>query len=228
MGKNCKFLTIWNEKDDGQGYKVQEWATKTSDNEAYCKACMCTIDVSQKGFQAVTQHASTTKHKKNMIAQKSVGQMRLIDTPAIGASSSSVTGTSNENPSVLQLCSVRDQTTRAELIWTMKSVASNFSASSCNDLKATFQAMFGLNTILQSFSLGRTKITYLITEALAPYFKNEQRKEIGDSYFTLLYDETTNAAGRKELHTAIRYWCESTNSVITQHLETFFYGKSQI
>ncbi|KYM96691.1 hypothetical protein ALC62_12639 [Cyphomyrmex costatus] len=87
--------------------------------------------------------------------------------------------------------------------------------------------MFGQNNALQSFSLGRTKITYLITEALAPYFKNEQRKRIEDSYFTLLYDETTNAAGRKELHIAIRYWCESMNSIVTQHLETFFIGKSR-
>lgn len=103
----------------------------------------------------------------------------------------------------------------------------NFSASSCYDLKATSQVMFGLSNALQNFSLGRTKITYLITEALAPYFKNEKRKEIGNSYFTLLYDETTNAAGRKELHTAVRYWCESTNCVVTQHLETFFIGKAR-
>lgn len=108
----------------------------------------------------------------------------------------------------------------------MKCIASNFSASSCHDLKATFQIKFGLNNALQNFSLGRTKITYLITEALAPYFKTEQRKEIGDSCFTLLYDET-NAAGKKELHTAVRYWCESTNCVVTQHLETFFIGKAR-
>lgn len=48
MGKNCKFLANWSEKDDEQGYKVREWATKaqSSDNEAYCKVCMCNIDVS--------------------------------------------------------------------------------------------------------------------------------------------------------------------------------------
>lgn len=226
MGKNCKFLASWNEKDDEQGYKIREWATKAQsrDNEAYCKVCMCNIDVSQKGFQAVTQHASTIKYRKNITAQKSVGQMRLM---SIGASSSSAAGVLNEKSSILQLYNVRDQTTRAESIWTMKSVASNFNASSCYDLKNTFQAMFGLSNAIQNFSLGRTKITYRITEALASYFKNEQRKEIGDSYFTLLYDETTNAAGRKELHTPICYWCESTNYVVTQHLETFFLGKAR-
>lgn len=229
MGKNCKFLASWNERDDLQGDKVQEWAIKaqSSNNEAYCKACRCNINVSQKGFQAITQHASTIKHRKNMTAQKSVGQMRLIATSAIGASSSSAVDVSDEVSSVVQLYSVRDQATRAELIWTMKCVASNFNASSCHDLKATFQAMFGLNNVLQNFSLERTKITYLITEALAPYFKTEQRKEVGDSCFTLLHDETTNAAGRKELHTAVRYWCESTNCVVTQHLETFFIGKAR-
>lgn len=41
-------------------------------------------------------------------------------------------------------------------------------------------------------------------------------------YFTILYDETTNKAGQKELQFEVRYWSASAKKVATQHLQTFF------
>ena len=57
------------------------------------KTYMCNIDVSQKGFQAIT-HTSTIKHRKNVIAQKSIGQMRFITTSTIKESFSLAAGVS--------------------------------------------------------------------------------------------------------------------------------------
>jgi glycosyltransferase A (GT-A) superfamily protein (DUF2064 family) len=40
----------------------------------------------------------------------------------------------------------------------------------------------------------------------------------------LIYDETTNAEGAKELQCAIRYWSDAVNEEVVQRMETFFIG----
>ena len=99
------------------------------------------------------------------------------------------------------------------------------SAASCDGLGDVFRAMFGYPAA-KDFSLGRTKLGYIITEALYPYFRKRLLEDIGSSFFTLLYDETTNAEGVKELNVMIRYWSELTEQVSCCHLETFFVGRA--
>ena len=77
------------------------------------------------------------------------------------------------------------------------------------------------NDITKLFSCSRSKVSYLITDALGPYFKELLKKDINDSCFTLLYDETTNSESKKELQVQIKYWSVG-NKVQTRHLETFF------
>ena len=42
--------------------------------------------------------------------------------------------------------------------------------------------------------------------------------------YSLQYDETTNAAGKKELQIRVKFSSEKCNMVISHHLETFFMG----
>jgi hypothetical protein len=51
----------------------------------------------------------------------------------------------------------------------------------------------------KSFSLSRTKLSYLTTEALGPYFKDIMVKDAYKSLYSILFDETTNAKNEKEL-----------------------------
>ena len=51
--------------------------------------------------------------------------------------------------------------TQAELIWTMKLAASNFSYSSCDDTPQLFQTMFPCDTS-RLFTLSRTKVSNLV------------------------------------------------------------------
>lgn len=228
MGK-CKFNEMWLERDDSAGYKVRQWGRKKNDDELFCMVCQKTININ-KGFQAVTQHAGILKHKREIETKLALNQLHLLPQ----ASSCSVSDkqcssslptlsspVSSPSCSSILLYNSRDKTTAAELIWCMKCVASDYSFSSCVGLRETFQVMFG-DSVPQDFSLGNNKAHYLVTDALAPYFKKLQIQEMEGSFFTLYYDETTNAAGVKELQTGVRYWSNKHKRIICQHLETFY------
>jgi hypothetical protein len=47
-------------------------------------------------------------------------------------------------------------------------------------------------------------------------------REVGNSYFSILYDETTNHSNKKELQVAIRFFSEERSKTVTCHLETFY------
>lgn len=149
----------WFDKNDDLGYKISMWSKKASVSEIYCNICSISISVEKKGFQAIQQHASTKKHKLNSQLKLSTQQQHLL----------AVSLQDNEKKSVLsmQSFSTRDLATKAELIWSMKTVLSNYSGSSCDGLFETFQAMFG-DSIPRKFTLGRTKLSYIINEALGP------------------------------------------------------------
>ena len=72
----------------------------------------------------------------------------------------------------MQTCSYpRQNATRAELIWKMKCVQSNYSFASCEDIVPTFKAMFPPGYSPDDhMSLGSTKVSYIVGEATGPYF----------------------------------------------------------
>ena len=60
---------------------------------------------------------------------------------------------------------------KAEILWALKSVMSHFSYNSSQDIGDVFRAMFPDSKIAQQWSCGATKLSYLITFGIAPYFK---------------------------------------------------------
>lgn len=49
---------------------------------------------------------------------------------------------------------------------------------SCEGIKDTFSAMFPMTTALDEFTLSSRKMSYLITEALGPYFKQKLLEDV--------------------------------------------------
>lgn len=207
MGK-CKFLKEWLERKDSNGCKISTWAEKQGEY-LFCKVCETKINVA-KGFHAVKQHFETPKHLNNFALQKDKNQLLF---------------SSDVSQPTIRLYSVKDSAYTAELIWCLKMVAGNVSAHFSQDIANVFRAMFPTNgAVPEQFCLNPTKMGYLISDALGPYFRKLILKEVSSSFFTLMFDETTNNAGAKELQTAIRFWSESKNEVVSHHLETFFMG----
>lgn len=187
------------------------------DDNGYCIPCENTFNIN-KGYQAVMQHVKSGKDKKNVNTKMSPLQMRL--TSSVETNTGSTTNNTENN---ILMYSVLDSTTKAELIWTLKSVIHNYSAYSADGISEVFQAMFPQN-FPKPFSLSSTKLSYLITEALGPYFKDIMIKDVQKSFYSILFDETTNSENEKELQICIRYWSEKEKEITVKHLETFVLG----
>ena len=98
----------------------------------------------------------------------------------------------SETPRTIHFYSLADNARKAELIWAMKNIFADFSFSLCDEIKEVYCSMFLTeNAVPKDFSLSHTKMSYLITDAIGPYFKNEILNDI-DSSYSLLYDKTTN------------------------------------
>lgn len=211
MGK-CKFVSTWLDKTDEDGYKIREWGKQEGSN-LVCLVCNSLTSV-EKGFNAIERHYKTDKHKKNIQLKKGTSQLHLSE-------SSSIPGSSTI-PS-LCLYNPKEAALAAELIWCMKIVACNLSVESSQGIANLFKAMFP-GAIPDQFSLNPTKVSYLITDALAPFFRELFLTEVQINFFSIQYDETTNNAGQKEFQILVRFWSESKGEVCTKHLESMYMG----
>lgn len=113
-------------KTDSNGCIVSDWARKHSDSECFCKVCTKTFSVA-KEFAALEQHVATAKHRENWLVKQGPSQLRICGEKKSNADESQPT-TSGQR---LQLFSPRDATAKAELVWVLQCIASDFPASSC-------------------------------------------------------------------------------------------------
>jgi hypothetical protein len=215
----CHFNASWLDKIDPNGYNVRERGRKQSDSEMFCTVCIKKFSI-VKGFCAVSQHAFYKRHIDQCHIKLGKSQLRLSGERPVAAELPAFI--EDPMPGTMKMYSIWDSATMAELIWVMKLIQSNFSFNSCDGLADIFKCMFPLpEAVLVYFSLGATKATYLLTEALAPYapyFKEQVVKDISGSYYSLLYDETTNSANCKELDIAVRYWSNSQSKIMTHFI----------
>ena len=129
----------------------------------------------------------------------------------------------NEEGVSLKVIANKDAAYNAELIWALKTVSADFSANSATGISEVFKKMFP-EAVPKNFCLNPTKLSYLLTDALAPYFREDVLDEARNSFYSLQFDETTNSASKKELQIRIRFWSDKKNQVISFHLESFFIG----
>lgn len=100
------------------------------------------------------------------------------------------------SPSPRSAMTLTDQVTKAEIIWALKAVDSNYSYSSCDDFVPIMQRLDPSSVVFQKMSLGRNKTSYIISHGLYPYFMKNIIKSIQDApAFTLGTD-----AGTFKLH----------------------------
>ena len=76
---------------------------------------------------------------------------------------------------------------------------SNFSFASCLKVGSVFQEMFPDSDIAKGFSMSSTKVSYMISYGLGPYFLKTLLEDIKDTYFTLQFDETTTVQVKKQM-----------------------------
>lgn len=246
MGK-CKFDVNWLSKRDSLGYNVSDWCAKKSELEFFCKVCVDAYTC-QKGWYSLAQHVGTSRHQAN--AKEKIGPLQLHLAGSAQTAKQSADGTQTQpEPSTsvgsatevtqvetneesvlddkktLIMFSKKDESVKAEILWALHTVVHDESAASCEGIADTFKAMFPCNAS-DKFSMGRTKVAYIITEALHPFFRDSLLRDVKSSLYTVHYDETTNTKNMKELQVRVRFWHTERQEVQCHHLETFFIGQA--
>ena len=118
--------------------------------------------------------------------------------------------------SMTKLTLTREQH-KAEIFWALKSVMSHFSYNSAD----VFKAVFPDSIIAQHMSCGPTKLSYLISFGIAPYFMDLLLKELKDApCFVISFDESFNEELEKEqMDFIVRYSRMVRLKVDTCHLD---------
>ena len=115
-------------------------------------------------------------------------------------------------------------TLSAEVLWALKCCVSHYSYKSCSDAGAIFQKMFPDSKIAQSFTLGKTKCSYILKFGIAPYVKSllvQSVKDSGD--YVLMFDESLNRITQeKQMDVWVRYW--ANGKIVSRYLTSEFMG----
>lgn len=119
-----------------------------------------------------------------------------------------------------------DQVTTAEIIWAMKTVVSHFSLNSSRDMKDIFQQMFVDSSIAKRISIGSTKLAYVITYGLSPYFHNSLlNKVLKSPKVVICFDEALNRISQRgQMDVAVRFWDTTINQVSSRYFGSAFMG----
>ncbi|KAL4121783.1 hypothetical protein QTP88_014224 [Uroleucon formosanum] len=166
----------------------------------FCAVCLSTFSCEMKGFQAITQHVSTKFHQNNAKCKLDSTQLRLIrthDSAPVSSYSYTEQPIQSSSTSALPISSnvglrcIKDEAIRAELLWTMKCVWSNYSASSCDGIVNIFKVMFPKG-IPDEFSLGKKHEEKIVFKHLETFF-------IGKATGDILADNLLNALKNADL-----------------------------
>ena len=119
---------------------------------------------------------------------------------------------------------LRKEQHKAEMLWALKSVMSHFSLNSAQDITEIFRAVFPDSNIAQGMSCGPTKLSYLITLGIAPYFKQLLIYDLKKApCFVVLFDESLNTALHQEqMDFSVRYFKD--DHVVTRCISSAFLG----
>ena len=91
-----------------------------------------------------------------------------------------------------QFVSRKDQQ-MAEIRWALKTVMSHYSLNSAQDKTDVFHTIFPDSNIAKRMSCDATKLSYLITFGIAPFFKQELLMDVSQApCFVISFDESLN------------------------------------
>ena len=120
----------------------------------------------------------------------------------------------------------RDNVLFAEIRFALKTVESNYSQHSCENINELFKVIFPGSIVAEHFKLGRTKCGYLITHGLRNYFLDILYTEIQQSpFYYVSFGESLNKNLQKvQMDQLVRIWSNEKKMVATQYFNSEFMG----
>ncbi|CAF1037137.1 unnamed protein product [Rotaria sordida] len=211
---STKFHTSWLEKLDSDDTSIKRWLKQGANPSTFiCTLCKTDeLSCKNNGWESVERHMNNKKHRDNLKLIKENSTFIIRNEPAVtqhqqGSSSSTVPMVTltrqNEN------ISFTDQVTRAEALWAINTARHGYSYRSCDDLENLFRRMLPDSRIAEHYKMEQTKLSYVISHGLGPFFHRDLVQDIKKcERFVLCFDEQKNYQ----------------NSVVTRYYKSIFLG----
>lgn len=178
---------------------LKDWIKEVVDDKSavFCKYCKCTL----KAHHALLiDHTKTLKHIKAAEPFSNQRQLKLqCDQASINCSLETAAAEIKMILFVTCHCAIRCINHLTMLI---KSSPSST-----------------MNKNLKEIKLHRTKATAVLQNIIAPYFKSELQHDIGNSYYSLLIDESTDIAVLKQLGICVIYFSSAQKHIVSTFLK---------
>ena len=142
--------------------RYSKWlsAYRTSKHAAFCRVCERVILLTTMGIKAVDSHMKSEKHRKSIAtSDKKVNSITNYVSVG-GASATPSAASSSKATSDIRSTFSSTETLKAELLWTLQTVAKHQSYHSNDDIGALFTLMFPDSATAQGFSCGENKTAY--------------------------------------------------------------------
>lgn len=219
----------------------KDWLRCGSENkfEAFCICCRKSIDCKTMGRSALVSHMKGKKHMALASVKADsdmTGMMKfLTKSPSTSTSNSGSQNMSDANDQPLTSKSAcassmkgfisKNDTLTAEIWWCLRTALKNHSASSNKDIDFYLKKMFPSDPLVQNFSCGETKTTYMMVFGIAPYLKSVLIEQVAGAPYSLMFDESLNKSlSRKQLDIHVRFWCDGI--VQSRYLDSKMLGHS--
>ena len=194
MPGKTSYQTAWN-----QDSAFKDWVLPVNGNPfvAKCKFCPAKrINISSMGRRALTSHAPGQKHKDAVLHAARVETMgAYISRPQTVAA----------RPPTVQVS--KDEQLKAEILWAIKCVDSNYSFNSNAGIVELFGRIFTDSTIAKTMTIGPTKTMYISCFGVAPYFRQLIIDRVRGEPYVLMFDETLNhELQKKQSDYLVRFW----------------------
>ena len=202
-----------------------------------CKLCSKVLKLFNMGIEAIKSHESNAKHRGLAAVAFAAAPIQSFLQPstlssALGESqshaSSSTTELSITATSAASNLGVfnDDARTRAEILWVLKIIDSNYSFNSSECVPLLLQSMFPDSEVAKNFSCSESKARYMATFGLAPYLLELLMDKVKDDCFVLLFDESLNKkVQQKQLDIYLRFW--NGNEVQSRYFTSIFMGHAR-
>ena len=216
--RTSRFNIDWLSRGEYKDWLLPEDLDPT---KARCKICRKTFFLSNMGEKAVRSHAEGKKHASSLKVSQGIEHVSDSFEKTEVQTEKATPGEVRESSSKL-ICSrsieqrstqltklvLRKEQHKAEILWALKSVVSHFSLNSAQDIMEIFKAMFPDSNIAQRMSCGPTKLSYLITFGITPYFKQLLIDDLKKApCFVVLFDESLSTAlCQEQMDFSVRYF----------------------
>ena len=211
-GGTTHFQNDWLDLMDDNRNRIGDWCrpSKLSKTAGYCHLCCKEIPCCNAGIGQIKQHALGKGHQQKAKDRLGQGQTKLMPSSSGGA-----------------VCDThQNRVTTAEVLWAMNCVEHDYSFNSADKSAELFRTIFPDSDIAKNFSMGATKLTYVVNDGLGPLFHNEVVDDLknGKNGYIVVFDENPTDQNKNQMDIHVRFFSSISNQVADRFFKSIMFG----